>query len=100
MANIYCTATNTGKGFITHAEQENEQPLNAKGFPGNVWIVNDNATGRNWLTKVNGVLKTKAEAQALVDAEITAQQAAWDALPEDSYEKQYPHDRPTAVTLP
>lgn len=100
MANIYCTATNTGVGFITHAEQENAQPLNARGYNANVWIVNDNATGQAWLTKVNGVLKTKAEAQALVDADITAQQAAWDALPEDSYEKQFPHARPTAVTLP
>ena len=100
MANIYCTATNTGTGFITHAEQENEQPLNAKGFPGNVWIVNDNATGRNWLTKVNGVSKTKAEAQAIVDAEIQSAQATWDALPEDSYEKQFPLQRPMAITLP
>lgn len=100
MANIYCTATNTGVGFITHAEQENAQPLNARGYNANVWIVNDNATGQAWLTKVNGVLKTKAEAQALVDADITAQQAAWDALPEDSFEKQYPQQRPTAVTLP
>jgi len=32
--------------------------------------------------KVAGVVKTKDEAQALVDAEIQAAQAAWDALPD------------------
>ena len=61
MATIYCTATNTGKGFITHDEQENANPLNAKGFPGNVWGVEDNATGQAWQTKVSGVVKTKDE---------------------------------------
>ena len=55
MAKIYCTATNTGKGFITHEEQENAQPLKASGYPGNVWQVEDNATGQAWRTKVGGV---------------------------------------------
>ena len=67
MATIYCTATNTGKGFITHEEQENANPLNAKGFPGDVWGVEDNATGQAWQSKVGGISKTKAEAQAIVD---------------------------------
>ena len=75
MATIYCTATNTGKGFITHDEQENANPLNAKGFPGNVWGVEDNATGQAWQTKVSGVVKTKAEAQALCNAGIDASNA-------------------------
>jgi len=100
MANIYCTATNTGTGFITHAEQENAEPLNARGFPGNVWVVNDNNTGRAWLTKVNGVSKTKEEAQAIVDAQITTEQTAYDSLPEDSFQKQYPLTRPQSITLP
>ena len=47
-----------------------------------------------------GVLpeKTKAEAQALVDAEVTAAQTAWDALPEEQKTDMNP--RPTDITLP
>jgi len=64
MAKLYCTATNTGKGFITHAEQENiNNPLTPISYPSNVWQVEDNSTGQAWITKVNGVSKTKAEAQ-------------------------------------
>mgnify|MGYP003109799133 CR=1 FL=1 len=99
MAKIYCTATNTGKGFITHEEQENALPLNPRGYPGNVWQVEDNATGQAWKTKVGGVTKTLAEAQALVNAEVQAAQAAWDALPDDSYEKEPPRERPHNITI-
>jgi hypothetical protein len=51
-----------------------------------------------WLAEKNGVEKTKAEAQALVDAEVTAAQAAWDALPEEQKTDMNP--RPTEITLP
>ena len=51
-----------------------------------------------WLAEKNGVEKTKAEAQALVDAEVQAAQAAWDALPEA--EKTDMNPRPTDITLP
>ena len=98
MATIYCTATNTGKGFITHEEQENANPLNAKGFPGDVWGVEDNATGQAWQSKVSGVVKTKAEAQAIVDAEIESAQADWDALSDD--EKELRGSRPVKYNLP
>ena len=100
MATIYCTATNTGKGFITHEEQENANPLNAKGFPGDVWGVEDNATGQAWQSKVGGISKTKAEAQAIVDAEVETAQAAWDALDDDHIDKQAPRHRPAAIILP
>ena len=100
MATIYCTATNTGKGFITHEEQENANPLNAKGFPGDVWGVEDNATGQAWQSKVGGISKTKAEAQAIVDAEIETAQATWDALDDDHIDKQPPSQRPEAIILP
>ena len=99
MAKLYCTATNTGKGFITHAEQENATPLNPRGYPGNVWQVEDNATGQAWITKVSGVSKTKAEAQALVDAAVTQAQSDWDALPSDSYEKSGYNTRPDTITI-
>ena len=99
MAKIYCTATNTGKGFITHEEQENAQPLKASGYPGNVWQVEDNATGQAWRTKVGGVTKTLAEAQAIVNAAVTSQQEAWDALPDGSFEKEPPRERPHNITI-
>jgi alpha-D-ribose 1-methylphosphonate 5-triphosphate synthase subunit PhnG len=46
--------------------------------------------------KVLGVVKTKAEAQAIVDAEVQAAQAAWDALPA---EEQAMRSRPADITL-
>jgi len=52
-----------------------------------------------WLAEKNGVEKTKAEAQALVDAEVTAAQAAWDALPEEQKTNDM-NLRPTDITLP
>jgi len=100
MAKIYCTATNTGKGFITHEEQENAQPLKARGYPGDVWQVEDNSTGQAWRTKVGGVNKTLEEAQAIVNSAVAESQTAWDALPEDSYLKEPPRGtRPEAVTI-
>lgn len=57
----YFYAVNTGKGFITHAENESSH---ITGHPGDVWVT-DNTT---WATRVNATSKTKVEAQALVDA--------------------------------
>jgi len=52
-----------------------------------------------WLAEKNGVEKTKAEAQALVDAEVQAAQAAWDAQSDE--EKADPSKpRPGDITLP
>jgi hypothetical protein len=45
---------------------------------------------------VLGVVKTKAEAQAIVDAEVQAAQAAWDAL---SAEEQARTSRPADIVL-
>ena len=69
---IYGTATNTGKGFFTAEDRRN---FHLRGFPGNVWVIGNNEKGAYWLAEKNGVEKTKAEAQALVDAEVTAAQA-------------------------
>lgn len=60
----YYQAENTGKGFITH--QENES-AHIAGYPGNVWITENTA----WATRVSAVEKTKEQAQALVDAAIS-----------------------------
>ena len=91
---IYGTATNTGKGFFTH---EDRQKFFLRGYPADVWCVGNNVEGARWLAEKNGVEKTKAEAQALVTAEVEAAQAAWDAL---SAEEQAHTSRPGPITLP
>ena len=44
MANIYCTATNTGKDFFTHRDRSN---FYLSGHPGDIWVVGNNAPGRS-----------------------------------------------------
>ena len=73
----YCVAENWGKGFINHDESHR---ITFKGYPGNVWQVPAyNKHANLWIAKVAGVVKTRDEAQAIVDAEVTAAQNAWDA---------------------
>ena len=91
---IYGTATNTGKGFFTHLDRQN---FYLSGQPANVWVVGNNEKGALWLASKNGVEKTKTEAQALVTAEVTAAQEAWDAL---SDEAKGVSNRPSQITLP
>jgi hypothetical protein len=72
----YCVAENWGKGFIDHVES---MRITFKSFPGNIWQVPAyNKHGNLWVAKVGGVVKTKDEAQTIVDAEVTASQTAWD----------------------
>ncbi len=91
---IYGTAINTGKDFFT---RQNRLDFFLRGYPANVWVIGNNEKGALWLAEKNGFTKTKAEAQALVDAEITAAQAAWDEL---TNEEKLRNDRPTDITLP
>ena len=67
MAYKYCTATNWGKNFFTHEERKN---FYLAGHPGDVWVVGDNLFGDQWIGKVNGAIKTKTEAQTIVDGKI------------------------------
>jgi len=93
---IYGVAENTGKGFFTVNDR---QKFFLRGYPANVWMIGNNVDGAMWLAEKNGVEKTKAEAQALIDAEVQAAQAAWDALSDE--EKAEPNNiRPSDVTLP
>lgn len=93
MAYKYCVATNWGKDFFTARER---MEFNLSGHPGNVWVVGDNLYGNAWIKKVSGDVKTKSEAQAIVDAEITVAQSAYDAL---SAEEQARQNRPENITL-
>ena len=76
MAYKYTVKENWGKNFFTHEER---RQMFLQGHPGNVWVVDDNIFGDQWLAKVVGANKTKAEAQAIVDGEIEDAQDAWDA---------------------
>ena len=91
----YCVATNTGKGFITH---DDSRKFVVQGYPANVWVCVDCMESRMWVARNNGVSKTKAEAQALVNTEVTNNQNAWDALSDE--EKALTGGRPGNVTLP
>ena len=94
MAYKYCTATNWGKNFFTHEER---RQFYLAGHAGEVWVVGDNHYGDEWIGKVDGAIKTKSEAQAIVDSEIETAQANYDAL---SAEEQAEHSRPVKYNLP
>ena len=92
--NQYCVAENWGKGFIEHNESRR---ISFSGLPGNVWQVPaHNKYANLWISKVLGIPKTVAEAQAIVDVEVTAAQTAWDALSE---EQKSQSERPADITL-
>jgi hypothetical protein len=94
MENTYCVAPNTGKNFFTHQDRNH---FYLSGHGANVWVVGNNAHGVSWINRVNGTAKVKVDAQAIVDADVETQQAAWDAL---TAEQQALHDRPVKYTLP
>ena len=94
MAYKYCTANNWGKGFITHEERK---LFYLRNHAGSVWVVGDNHHGDDWIAKVDGAIKTKEEAQAIVTAQIEADQADWDAKTED---ERGSVPRPVVYNLP
>lgn len=90
----YCVAENWGKGFIEHSESSK---IAFSGLPGNVWRVPAHNKDANlWINKVLGTVKTKDEAQAIVDVEVTAAQTSWDAL---SDEQKANSTRPADIIL-
>ena len=99
MAYKYSVKENWGKNangdpFIRH---EDKKMFYIEGFPGDVWVTDDNVYAERWISRVNGVEKTKSQAQAIVDSEIDDAQAVYDALSE---EKKALQSRPTDITLP
>ena len=98
----YCVAENWGKGFIEHSES---QKITFRGYPANVWQVPAHNKNANiWINKVLGQIKTKDEAQALVDAEVIASQTAWDndnAIDGETIEQKIDRigERPQDITL-
>ena len=94
MANTYCTATNTGKGFFTHQDRHD---FYLSGHAGDVWVVGNNPAGVSWINRVSGTAKTKAEAQAIVDGKVDESIVAWNAL---TAEEQARQPKPVKYTLP
>ena len=93
---IYGVATNTGKGFFT---AEDRRKFFLRGYPANVWMVGNNVDGAMWLAEKGASEKTKSEAQAVIDAEVQASQATWDAQTDE--QKADPmNTRPVDVILP
>ena len=92
---IYGVPENTGKGFFT---ADDRRKFFLRGYPANVWMVGNNVDGAMWLAEKGAREKTKAEAQALIDAEIQAIQAEYDALSDE--EKAIRGERPADVILP
>ena len=91
---IYGVAANTGKGFFT---AEDRRKFFLRGYPADVWMVGNNVDGAMWLAERGAREKTKAEAQALIDADVQAAQAEYDAL---SAEEKAARERPGDVILP
>ena len=92
---IYGVAKNTGKGFFT---AEDRRKFFLRGYPANVWMVGNTVDGAMWMAEKGAREKTKAEAQALIDAEVTASQESWDAMSDE--EKAMSPGRPADVILP
>jgi len=93
---IYGVATNTGKGFFT---AEDRRKFFLRGYPADVWMVGNNVDGAMWLAEKGASEKTKSEAQAVIDAEVQASQATWDAQTDE--QKADPmNTRPVDVILP
>jgi hypothetical protein len=92
----YVQATNTGKGFITHADRELGH---MSGHGADIYAVADNMTA--WIARVGGVEKTLAEAQAIV---LSQAQQAWDSNTREGETAEQKiarlGERPTSVTLP
>ena len=94
MANTYCTATNTGKGFVTHQDRN---LFYLSGHAGDVWVVGNNNHGISWINRVSGTAKVKADAQAIVDGKIDEAIVAWEALSDLEKATQ---SKPVKYTLP
>ena len=92
---LYCTAENYGKNFFTVQDRHN---FFLRGYSSDVWVVSNNEKAAVWVAERNGVTKTKAEAQALIDADKATAQAEWDGLSDEQKVKQ--PNRPGPVTLP
>ena len=93
---LYIVAENWGKGFY---DMQDAAKFQIKTYPGDVIKVPSHNRDVNlWINKVLGTVKTKEEAQAIVDAKILEKQNAWDAL-SDEDKNIIGNERPASITL-
>ena len=106
MAYKYSVKENWGKNangdsFIRH---EDRKMFHIEGFPGDVWVTDDNVYAERWISRVDGVEKTKSQAQTIVTGVVDDAQDAWDndnVDGETSAEKiTRLGAKPTDITLP
>ena len=106
MAYKYSVKENWGKNangdsFIRH---EDRKMFHIEGFPGDVWVSDDNVYAERWISRVDGVEKTKSQAQTIVTGVVDDAQDAWDndnVDGETSAEKiTRLGPKPTDITLP
>ena len=75
-----------------------------EGFPGNVWVTDDNVYAERWISRVAGAENTKSQAQTIVTGVIDDAQDAWDNDNVDGETSAEKIDRlgakPTDITLP
>ena len=97
----YCVATNSGKGFITHADS---RKFWIRSYPGNVYVCDDIPESRHWVTRNSGSVKTKSQAQTIVTNIIDDLKDAWDGDNEDGESSAEKITRlgpkPVTITLP
>ena len=98
----YRIAENWGKGFI---ENNDSAHFQISGYPANIWQLPINNKKANlWIAKVLGTVKTRDEAQAILDTEIDSQQTAWDNDNVDGESSDEKIERlgakPVDITLP
>ena len=80
MAYKYSVKENWGKNangdsFIRH---EDRKMFHIEGFPGDVWVPDDNVYAERWISRVDGVEKTKSQAQTIVTGVVDDAKDAWD----------------------
>ena len=106
MAYKYSVKENWGKNangdsFIRH---EDRKMFHIEGFPGDVWVTDDNVYAERWISRVDGVEQTKSQAQTIVTGVVDDAQDAWDndnVDGETSAEKiTRLGPKPTDITLP
>ena len=106
MAYKYSVKENWGKNangdsFIRH---EDRSQFTIEGFPGNVWVTEDNVYADRWIARHGAVVKTKSQAQTIVTDIINDLQDTWDndnESGETSSEKiTRLGNKPADITLP
>ena len=97
---LYFKGTNTGKGFITHADRESFEVYSH----GNIFVTDEESLSGS-LAQAWGVRNglesiTKEAAQTIVDAAVEANAIEWDKLPAEDKEGPLLNERPETYPLP